>query len=213
MRDVSQNAEEVPSAKPSLQSSDMYRQVASFAGGQTSRTSRQGPIEGWIESDRTGSQVLVRRQVSESDATATRYLGPAQLQGREDQRRRLRSRQPRGGEERTRMCGVCSKEDEGNNQGQEITKIINQTKKAEGKVDCVGKTTKGGRKQSAGHTGRTGRDGTRLVSFLGKIDNQRGNETADGRWRMAVEERTVTPGEGYPRPREDKVEVKVRTQR
>ncbi|KAM5518388.1 hypothetical protein FOXYSP1_09173 [Fusarium oxysporum f. sp. phaseoli] len=137
MRGVSQNAEEVPSAKPSLQSSDMYRQVASFAGGQTSRTSRQGPIEGWIESDRTGSNVLVRRQVSESDATATRYLGPAQLQGREDQRRRLRSRQPRGGEERSRMCGVCSKEDEGNNQGQEITKIINQTKKAEGKVDYV----------------------------------------------------------------------------
>lgn len=32
------------------------------------------------------------------------------------------------------MCGVCSKKDEGNNQGQEITKIINQTKKAEGKV-------------------------------------------------------------------------------
>ncbi|KAI1018276.1 hypothetical protein LB505_001303 [Fusarium chuoi] len=32
----------VPSAKPNLQSSDMYRQVASFAGGQTSRTSRQG---------------------------------------------------------------------------------------------------------------------------------------------------------------------------
>ena len=26
---------------------------------------------------------------------------------------------------------------------------------------------------------------------------------------MAVEERTVTPGEGYPRPREDKVGVKV----
>jgi hypothetical protein len=29
------------------------------------------------------------------------------------------------------MFGVCSKEDEGNNQEQEITKIINQTKKAE----------------------------------------------------------------------------------
>lgn len=33
----------------------------------------------------------------------------------------------------------------------------------------VGKTTKGGRKRSAGHTDRTGRDGTRLVSFLGKV--------------------------------------------
>lgn len=37
------------------------------------------------------------------------------------------------------MCGVCSKEDEGNNQEQEITQIINQTKKVERKstVDYV----------------------------------------------------------------------------